>query len=80
MQAMSAMAKFQNIDVRGRADAAAAVTTVTTVHKNAVSCLTVARGGAGAPVESLCTTGSDGLLVLWDIPALVRQIPSLEIA
>ena len=63
---MSAMERFKTLDRKGTTDTATVATNVNSTHQNAISALTIFKGDK-SKAQVLCTTGVDGLLVLWDL-------------
>lgn len=64
--ALSAMDKFKTLDRKGTVDSALTETSLESTHQNAISCLSVIKGGKDG-AEQLCTTGADGKVVLWTL-------------
>jgi len=73
---MSAMARFQKLDVQGKAE-----TEGTTLHTTHANCITEVRriAGPAAKVSQFSTSGKDGKVVIWDVPSLLSDIKGLRI-
>jgi len=73
---MSAMARFQKLDVQGKAETEGTV--LETVHAN---CITEMRTVAAAnnKVTKFSTSGKDGKVVIWEIESICSQIAGLRI-
>lgn len=73
----AARALFQN-KTRSGQDAKADSDTLWTQHDNAITCIANASVSRG-PVDKVSTSGLDGRLVIWDLPALDIQMASLAV-
>lgn len=73
---MSAMARFQKLDVQGKADSQG--TTLETTHANCISEIRAVKT-TDNKVTAFSTSGKDGKLVIWEIDSICSAIAGLKI-
>ncbi|EGD79580.1 hypothetical protein PTSG_10429 [Salpingoeca rosetta] len=70
-----ALDKFRNLDSKGTTEGSALKTKVNTTHQNCIADLQIFAGEKGN-VAKFTTVGSDGKIVVWDLAAAKRSMPS----
>jgi len=76
--AMSAMARFQKMDVQGQSETAG--TTLDTTHENCITEIrALSRNPATGTISKFSTSGKDGRLVIWNFDALSSSLGGLKI-
>ena len=74
----AARALFQN-KTRSGQDSKAESDMLWTQHDNAITCIASAAAASKGPVDKISTSGLDGRLVVWDLPALDIKMASLSV-
>lgn len=73
---LSAMRMFHSLDKQARTETAD--TNLDSIHQNAITCVCIFVGSKEKAVK-ISTSGSDGQLVIWDLPSLERSMANLKI-